>query len=341
MARVIDIQPGAVIRGIDIDASALPTRHVRGRVLGISRPSQEQQVSMRPLTSTLGAAFSARGHGAAIDSSGNFDIPNAVPGRYMLTATSGNLTGRVNVEVADRDVNEVVVSLTPSLTLAGRVVIEREGAVSPDPVVTSLRVGLRTDPLLPYGPTYGGPVQPDGSFTLPSGTPLQVGDYRVTVTPILTAPTPPDSTPPVVPAALQNLYVKSIRMGDVDVLNDRLHLQRQPEEPLTIVIGTNPGKLSGRVVDNRQQPFASATLVLVHNDNLRYRVNEKTTTSDASGRFEFQNVPPGDYKLFAWEAIDRGEWQDPDFMLPFENRGVAVRIEEGKQASVEVTVTEK
>jgi len=333
-ARAIEIEPGAVLRGIDIDASAMPIRHVRVRVVGMGPLSQDTTVRMVPLISCV-LTSASQAPRVSLDSNGVFDVPNVVPGRYALFASSGILIGRAMVEVRDRDVNDVVVSLNPSLTVSGRVVIEGAG---PTPPVSSLRVGLRLDPLLPGAPTFAGPVQSDGSFTLPAGTPLMPGDYRVIVNPLFVSPTPPDSVPPPLPAAMQNLYVKSIRMGDVDVLNDRLHLDRQPTEPLTIVVGTNPGRLSGRVLDERQQPAPSTTLVLIHENGLRYRVNEKTTTSDASGRFEFQNVPPGDYRLFAWESVDRGAWQDPEFMRSIENRGVPVRIEEGKQSTADASL---
>jgi hypothetical protein len=110
---------------------------------------------------------------------------------------------------------------------------------------------------------------------------------------------------------------------------------------MIIVIGTRPGSLEGRVVDSRQQAVHGATVALIHDDNLRYRVNEQFTYSETSGRFEFQNVPPGAYKLFAWESVDRGAWQDPEVMRGVESRGVAVRVEEGGRASATVQVIEK
>jgi hypothetical protein len=125
-------------------------------------------------------------------------------------------------------------------------------------------------------------------------------------------------------------------MGDLDVLNDRLHLESQPQEPLAIVIGSNPGIISGRVVDEGHMPVPGATIVLVHDSGLRYRVNEKTSSSDSSGRFEFTNVPPGNYKLFAFESIERGAWLDPERTRPFESGGVASRLEEGGKVSLDV-----
>jgi hypothetical protein len=233
-------------------------------------------------------------------------------------------------------VTNAVVSLLPPTSISGRVVIERAAPVSPDPAMATVRVALRSDPLI-AGMTVGGvSPQPDGTFTL-GGVP-SAGDYRVIVAPILTSATPPDSNPTVIPPAFQSLYVKSIRMGDVDVLNDRLHLENLPRDPMIIVLGSNPGTVEGRVLDDRQQPEAGTIVVLVHDNGLRYRVNEKTAFSDASGRFQIQNVPPGNYKLFSWEAVESGVWQDPDFMRPFENRSVPVHVDEGGRVAVDVVV---
>jgi hypothetical protein len=58
--------------------------------------------------------------------------------------------------------------------------------------------------------------------------------------------------------------------------------------------------------------------------------------SDRTGRFNFPNVGPGNYKLFAWETID-GLWFDPEWLKDFEQKGIAVRIVEGSRETVELT----
>ena len=341
LAIPIEVQPGAQLRGMDIDVTSVPIRRVLGKVDGIPAPNAAQPgtsrgtVSMRPLLASLSTS-AAQAPGTATDASGNFEIAAVAPGRYLVTASAGNLSGRTLVEVRDRDVTNVVVSLLPGANITGRIVIERAAPASPDPAMATLRVVLRSDPLIAGTNVNGVSPQPDGSFTI-TGVPAS-GDYRVLVAPILTGATPPESSPPGIPPALRNLYVKSIRMGDLDVLNDRLHLESLPREPMVIVIGSNPGTLQGRVMNDRQQPAAGATVVLIHDDGLRYRVNEKTMLSDPSGQFEFQNVAPGNYKVFAWERVETGAWQDPDFMRPFESRGVPVRVDEGGRVSAQVTV---
>jgi hypothetical protein len=50
------------------------------------------------------------------------------------------------------------------------------------------------------------------------------------------------------------------------------------------------------------------------------------------------NVPPDDYRVFAWEDVETGAWLDPQFMRLDEGRGTPVRIAEGASVSAEVAV---
>ena len=336
MARAIEVQPGGVIRGIDIDASAVRTSRVSGRVLGLPAEGRTT-VDLLPIISGANTSEAQRPT-AVVDSVGNFEMSSVAPGRYVATARGGDRIGRAFVEIHNRDVVDVVISLSPRLSVTGRVFVE--GAVPPN-ALASLRVTLRTDPLLPNTTNNGVPVKPDGSFMIPDATPgsqsppgIPTGDYRVYVTPLLAPPTPEETTPRSAPT----YYVKSIRLGDQDLLHERLRVQSQTQDSLTIVIGTQPATLQGRLLDDRQQPSTGTTVVLVHDDELRYRVQERFTTSDATGRFEFENLAPGNYKAFAWTTVDRGAWNDPDFMRNFESLGVPLRIEEGGRNSLDLRV---
>jgi hypothetical protein len=51
-----------------------------------------------------------------------------------------------------------------------------------------------------------------------------------------------------------------------------------------------------------------------------------------------QGITPGDYALFAWENVETGAWQDPDFLRGYQTQGTAVRIAEGDNQSVSLTV---
>jgi hypothetical protein len=105
------------------------------------------------------------------------------------------------------------------------------------------------------------------------------------------------------------------------------------------VIGANAGRIEGAVVNARLEPLSNRTVVLVPDVRLRQRSDlYKIVSTDRAGRFRMQGVAPGDYKLFAWEDVETGAWQDPDFMRAYENRGSPVQIREGASENLQLTV---
>jgi hypothetical protein len=61
-------------------------------------------------------------------------------------------------------------------------------------------------------------------------------------------------------------------------------------------------------------------------------------TSDASGRFVIRGVPPGDYKLFAWESIRPFAYQNAAFLAKHEEQGRIVHIIQGGTVNAELNV---
>jgi hypothetical protein len=53
--------------------------------------------------------------------------------------------------------------------------------------------------------------------------------------------------------------------------------------------------------------------------------------TDSLGRFSMLGLPPGYFKLFAWEPADRVNYNDPDYVELYENHGMRVHIEERRQ----------
>lgn len=169
-----------------------------------------------------------------------------------------------------------------------------------------------------------------GTFTVQDVFP---GDFRVNVGPLLNT----IGTGQPVPAAFQKWYVKSIRYGDSDALNDLLHLDGRPNQSLTIVLGTNAGSLTGSAINEKQEPLPDATVVLVPVNRSRIDLFRSVTT-DASGKFSIDRIAPGDYKAFAWDDVISGAWSDPQFMRAYEERGTAVRIAEGDKRDIRLPV---
>jgi hypothetical protein len=51
-----------------------------------------------------------------------------------------------------------------------------------------------------------------------------------------------------------------------------------------------------------------------------------------------RTIAPGDYKLFAWEDLEPGEYNDPDFIRKYEALATPVRVSESSNLTVEVKV---
>ena len=56
------------------------------------------------------------------------------------------------------------------------------------------------------------------------------------------------------------------------------------------------------------------------------------------GRFRFPSVPPGNYKLFAWEALEPNAYFDPEVLRPVEQRGRVIQLAESSRQTVDMIV---
>jgi hypothetical protein len=70
---------------------------------------------------------------------------------------------------------------------------------------------------------------------------------------------------------------------------------------------------------------------------LENRALYATATTDASGRFTFRGVAPGDYRLFAMESAPPNAYQNLGFIRKHESRGKSVHVTQGSTVSAELT----
>jgi hypothetical protein len=274
----------------------------------------------------------------------------------------------VEVEVKDRDIDGLVITINPPATLPATISIDGRPAPG-GPEMSSLRVHLGTFPDLPGSIQINSRPDANGSLSLPY---LQPGKYRVAVEPFEGIPPQGDSQtgsrrppalvgrdgsrdgplPPIanspnrpfsalspLPAALSNAYIKRIRFGDAElpdgVLNfDTAARERQDRDPrpLEIIIGLDGGSVEGTV-----SKTPNANVVLVPNGPLRSRLDlYKSTLTDASGLFRVTGVAPGDYKVFVWSFAETGAWFDPDFLKTVEGRATPVHVNAGTASKVDL-----
>jgi len=315
-ATPIDLTTGGDFGGVNITIVPFKPRHIRGSV-----PGGMARVTLVP--NDPGLVTSARDADA---SSGPFDFANVASGDYTLVARSGEMLGMASVSVGDGDVDNITVGLSPGVPVPTRVSVDDRRPGDLDPDLESVNFTLIADPPIPG-------VEPDryGPFSngfLSFGVLLRL-DYRITLMPVRGDP----------PARLRDVYVKSIQLGTRDVLNDGLRIDDPANiPPLEIVLGTRSGTLTGTVVSEKQKPQANATVLLIPDaGRRRWYDSFRITSTDITGRYTLDRIPPGDYIALSWEELEEDAWMDPEFVKKYESRGTRVRIREGQNPIINIT----
>ena len=341
-ARAIEVRPGEDIRGINLIAGVVRTFHVRGVV-----------------SSGTGAAFAtAQGRLISLDpawppaqiqidtATGKFDVGRIVPGLYILyvqmrpaaqSTPADAMWASMPLEVREQDIDNLSIVTKQGLSLSGKVVVDGQPVVNGVSPAAGLFLGMRPDPLVTQqAPSPSTRVSNDGSFVLPG---VIAGNYRVYVPPMLVPSNPQLGFPPLA-ANLANNYIKSIRVGGVDVLDNGVHLTPTEGMSMEIVLGSNAGVLEGRVVRGTEAA-SEVTVGMLPNavDARGFRTDmHKTTLTDSSGRFQLRGLPPGDYKIFAWEEADKDAIMNLDFVRGYEERGSRIEITDGATKTIELNV---
>jgi hypothetical protein len=316
-ARPIEVQAGEEVRGIDLTLIPVRAVSVRGRVSNPYATSGRftASITLTPRGFT-GRVAIPRSTVAGEDSEGLFELRGVPPGSYVLNAM-GNDMGRLyaareTLEVGSADVDGLQITLSPAVEITGHVKLEG----SPDYRFSRMSVSLvpREDSFSGGG---GASVSPGGMFTIRNVFP---DAYRVSVF-----------------GGPENAYVKSVRLGAIDVTEDGFQLSRVPNAQLEILLSPNGASVNGMVRDAQSLPAAGATVVLVPEISRRRNTTLfRSTTTDQLGQFTLNGIPPGSYRLFAFADVEAGAWLDAEFLGPFEQKGEAIKLDEAGRKAVEL-----
>ncbi len=319
-ATPLALRAGDDYPGVDINFQPTRTVSISGRVFNAvtGQPGTDANLFLMPHTSKEVANFSIRSQIYVQDPQGNFKIEEVAPGSYYLIALASaegkQLATRQAIEVGDADVTGVNLVVSQGIAIKGRVTVEGKADVS------SAQLGLRPRETQMFFSSSTTSPKKDGSFVL---TNISDGSYEVSAWGL-----PEDA------------YLKSARLGNDEVLLSGVEINGgQAAGPLEIVVSASGGRLDG-AVGKDDKPLSGATVVLVPNDAAMRKDTRwlKQTTTDQYGGFTLRGIRPGEYKVFAWEKVEPGAYQDPSFLKQFEDKAVAVEIKEGSKQTMRLGV---
>jgi beta-lactamase regulating signal transducer with metallopeptidase domain len=328
-ARSVDLPPGGTLNGIDLSlARSVRTRRVRGTLFDPSG-ARVPGVTISALPRNSGPSMVAPT--AITDATGTFELAGVGTGAYTLRGALPGFAGFAPLGAGDTNVEGVTINMSlGGLRVQGKIVIEGRASDASPPDLSKISVRLENS--IPGLPGASSSAVNGDAFTVSAP---QAGDYRVTVNPLLVPYTSDAARRPAIPPDLQNAYVKAIRLNADDGLAGNVNVASQPGQ-LEVVIALNGGRIEG-VVNDRLQPAPNAVVVLV--PAVRSRIDlYRIATSSGDGRFRMQGIPPGEYKAFAWEHVEDGVWYDPEFTRANESKGRPVRITEGSNSDLTLTM---
>lgn len=309
-ATRINVAAGTTLQGLDMVLHKTRTFRIRGKIMGLNT-NRGGVIMVYPKdggdTMTYDRPMVPWRPG-----SGEFEIRGIRPGTYVLFANhmenpESRMFGRIQVEVSERDVNNVVLAMTAAPEMQGTL----RTATPEDPVrLEDISVSLTPRSQMYFGGGMGR-VTEKGTFKLLGVAP---DDYSV-----------------VVMGLPKGYYLKSARLGDTDVLESGMDLSSgMTAEGLELVISPGAAKISGSVVDVDDKPVRGATVIVrpVKGRAASLFTFLKTASTDQNGNFEIEGVAPGAYQMLSFEALDGFETQDPELFKEHETRAVKLELAE-------------
>jgi len=305
LAKPLDIAPGSDLKGMDFVLERQRLFRIRGRVIGSARTGTRVTASPQ-----VGIEGWRNGNGP-VDSLGNFQIDDLGPGEYELSVESEGIRGRTTVQLGEADLDGVALTLRTTANLTGRMMLDGAPWRSTLPFLTNVRLLEAAS-----GENVGTVIEPDGTFTISS---VPQGSYR----PVLRIP--------------PGLYLKAATYGGVEVIENGLNFDGMNDTDLELQISSKVASLRGTVRNQRSGPSPRVAVLLIPERRDRKELYAMAITKE-NGDFEMTNLPPGNYKLFAWESIEPFSWHDPAVLARFESKGLAIHLDEGSKGTFDLRV---
>jgi uncharacterized surface anchored protein len=311
-AMPIDVGAGGEIHGIDIRLIKTRVWRVRGKVIG---PSGERgrgaiQVGLSPAEGPANNQLMSM----ARPPDGQFEIRNVPSGSYILHAQSmaagQSWAAVMPVQVTGSHVDGLTLNLATGGDLQGT--IKLVDATTPVEL-KNLSVMLRPVGFVGFGGAapQRGRVTEEMKFAIKGVPPVK---FAVNVLGI------PNTC-----------YLKSVQFGGRDVTSEGLDMSAGG--PLEVVLSAAAAEVDAVVLDKDGKAAVNAVVALVPKDGS----NPIVQMADENGILALKGLKPGDYKILAWEDVEQGAPQDPDFLKQFESKTKSVKVDSAGRETVQLT----
>jgi hypothetical protein len=286
-----------------------------------------------PLRTRISLNYESGGMATGVDAQGRFSFTPQQPGNYRLIARMRDDSdentveyGSVALTLVDENLEDVIVSMKPTVNLAGRVVFEP--APAPALAANALSIGAQlqerwTSFDLRVSPAA---VTTDLTFTL-----------RRLAGQMLLRPNGPVMT---------NWFLKAVLLGTQEITDVPTEFREEDSARLQVVLTTRASELTGNVTGTKGEPVANCNVVLFGEDKagwFPWSTRFRTVRPDRDGRFSIKGLRSGRYYLIALpsERSINAQAIDPATLEPLVKEATALVLGEEEQRQVDLKVVAK
>ena len=217
-----------------------------------------------------------------------------------------------DVDVVNADIDRLTLVIAPGVDIPGQLVWD--GKPSLEGERATIYLAPESGDIARGGEAH---VDENSQFTLKD---VPQGTFRISVDGIS-----------------KDCYIKEVQFGEIVLPDHLLHAKRGITARLDITISTKGARLQGVVVNGESLPVAGVWVVAVPEESKRsLRYLYKSVTTDQYGRYDLRGLAPGKYRIFAWDGVLLGEWEDPEFLKTNGAKGVTVEMRDGDKKSADL-----
>jgi protocatechuate 3,4-dioxygenase beta subunit len=256
---------------------------------------------------------------------GAFDFTGLPPGSYLLEIVLTNpppdrtrRSGRTEATILNADVTGVVLRAGRGASVRG--LVRAETGDLPASFFSVVRSVTLTEeaPSTPRlnPPRLNSRIERDGTFAIEG---LPASRFLVGFT-----------------ALPEDVYVKSVKFNDSEILHSLLDLTSSGGGSLTITLSSKPATITGSARDPKGEAVKGIAVALWPKEVDRGDPSGgiRRAVTDQNGTYRFAALPPGEYYVAAFAGVEQGLLESHEFVSKFNGDADVVVIAEGGNAVV-------
>jgi hypothetical protein len=344
-AGTVSIRPSEERGAVDVRLMRVPMSRIEGVVsMPVGMPVANVQVRLVNIAEQVPGVSTQTARAGA---DGRFRFTSVPPGQYRIAATgdhrettrvpaaagqparsvttTSKLWASSDLTVSGAPVTDLMLALAQGFPVSGRIHFEPGGTTTVPPDLRRVRLTLS-----PFGQLASASgassvsvaVEADGRFTFPNVVP---GQYRLRSA-----------------SGVTGWRIKSALAGGRDAVDMPIEIgQGTDASSIQVTFTDRSSTLSGTVQNPMGQPTSDHLVILFPAEEQYWTPQSRriqATRPTTGGRFNFANLPPGEYRLAAVTDVEPGTWYDPAFLRQLLAASLPVSLAEGQTRTQDLKV---